>query len=272
MFSSWQPKATRSGDTHSTTLINQLSESDVLREICADRQALVAANLDPVGFAYPYGEPGDSGAAAVAACGYGYGRLSGGLAPEPSCAGCPYAEPLGPEKPDAVRAWTPTSDVDLRSLEAAVAGAEVSGGLLTIVFHNVCSPACSAWSIGPDVLRSFAAWLTAEQVSGRISVAGPTDAMRLTSRTSEGPNVLANPSFDSRAGVRRCWTRMRTANVAAPIRITGQGRTGRGVLVVVKKEVLPRKLHLTAPHRQVALCWRAACRWKLESGIDQPPL
>ena len=74
----------------------------------------------------------------MANCGYGTARTAGSLSP----AGPTYAETLPPRNFLALRAYAPTGQVTLASIESLVTGAASHGsGWIPIVIQKVCSQA-----------------------------------------------------------------------------------------------------------------------------------
>ena len=118
--------------------LTTLSTQQQINEICIDRQNLIQHGLKPFSFAYPAGAFNSTIQTEVANCGYGTARTAGSLSP----AGPTYAEALPPRNFLALRAYAPTGQVTLASIESLVTGAASHGaGWIPIVIQKVCSQA-----------------------------------------------------------------------------------------------------------------------------------
>lgn len=131
-------------------------------EIGLDLESLQSLGVDPVSFAYPFGEWDDGTAALVAAAGYTSARIVGGIAstgqtsPLPSAISLPvpatqrYALPT----PGSVRRHHTAGD-----LQRLVEAAEQAGGHLQLVFHHIdwTEP---VYGFAPTQLAAFLRWLS----------------------------------------------------------------------------------------------------------------
>lgn len=140
-------------------------------DVCDGRQDLVDNGItDPQSFAYPFGDVNPAAEQIVQSCGYATARQGGGLALTTTAPGPRYADSVPPQDPYALRAI----DVDapnpktLGDMQDFVSEASAhGGGLLTMVFHEVCdqtqpdySSCMSTWSAVDDtVLGQFLDWL-----------------------------------------------------------------------------------------------------------------
>ena len=124
------------GKTVDGTSLTTLPRQQQISEICNDRQNLLSHGLKPITFAYPGGAFNATIESEVQNCGYGNARTAGSLSPT----GPTYAETLPPKTWLALRAYAPTGQVSLSSLESLVSGAAShGGGWVPIVIGKVCS-------------------------------------------------------------------------------------------------------------------------------------
>ena len=160
------------GKTVDNTSLTSMSASQQIAEICNDRQNLINHSLQPDTFAYPGGAFNTTIETEVQNCGYGNARTAGSLSPT----GPTYAETLPPKTWLALRAYAPTGQVSLASLESLVSGAASKGGWVPIVIGKVCSQTadpsnystCTASSGWIDLgdLNAFLSWVQAAGQSG----------------------------------------------------------------------------------------------------------
>jgi peptidoglycan/xylan/chitin deacetylase (PgdA/CDA1 family) len=153
------------GKTVDNTSLTSMSTSQQISEICNDRQNLLSHGLKPDTFAYPGGAFNTTIESEAQNCGYGNARTAGSLSPT----GPTYAETLPPKTWLAVRAYAPTGQVSLASLESLVSGAAAKGGWVPIVLSKVCSQTadpnnystCTASSGWIDLadLNTFLSWV-----------------------------------------------------------------------------------------------------------------
>lgn len=163
------------GHTRDHLVLPTLSPTEQVREVCDDRDRLVAEGLHPVSFAYPTGVFDASSERAVQQCGYRTGRSAGDV----SETGPEYAERIPPVDPYATDALaTPAhGPLTLAYLQTAVrAAAAHGGGWVQIVFHLVCQASrpdyqqCMA-SEGPIDMgdfSSFVDWLADDAPPGTV--------------------------------------------------------------------------------------------------------
>jgi peptidoglycan/xylan/chitin deacetylase (PgdA/CDA1 family) len=115
----------------------QLAPAERLRQVCGDRDRLIANGLPAVSFAYPYGEFDPAAERLVRSCGYRSARTSGSVSPT----GPRFAADLPPADPYATAALDPQGEgpIRLSYLTSAVRSAAAhGGGWLQIVVHQVC--------------------------------------------------------------------------------------------------------------------------------------
>jgi len=153
------------GKTVDNTSLTSMTAAQQVAEICNDRQSLLSHGLNPDTFAYPGGAYNTTIESEAQGCGYGNARTAGSLSPT----GPTYAETLPPKTWLALRAYAPTGQVSLASLEALVTGAAAKGGWVPIVLSKVCSQTadpsnyatCTASSGWIDLgdLNTFLSWV-----------------------------------------------------------------------------------------------------------------
>jgi peptidoglycan/xylan/chitin deacetylase (PgdA/CDA1 family) len=131
------------GHTSTHARLPELSVDGQRAEICADRRALTDLGLAVPTLAYPYGAFDATTVRLAGECGYLAARGSGKGEP-----GDPFNVPTAPA---VVRGTT------LATLQAHVR----RGGLVTLVFHDVCAP-CGEYSVDPRVLDEFLGWLAVQ--------------------------------------------------------------------------------------------------------------
>ncbi len=157
--------------TNVSLMDTTVPEAEKRRQVCEDRQNLIARGYDPVSFAYPGGWGDAVAESIVSDCGYQAGRRVGGIVSPgwcPSC-GSPRAESLPPENPFMVR--TPafgSGEITLAAAQDAVMQAELAGGWLPLVFHGVCETACGGGWVKPSTLEALMDWLAARSAQGTV--------------------------------------------------------------------------------------------------------
>jgi peptidoglycan/xylan/chitin deacetylase (PgdA/CDA1 family) len=161
------------GKTVDNTSLTSMSASQQIAEICNDRQNLINHGLRPDTFAYPGGAFNTTIETEVQNCGYGNARTAGSLSPT----GPTYAETLPPKTWLALRAYAPTGQINLASLQSLVSGAAShGGGWVPIVIGKVCSQTadpgnystCTASAGWIDLgdLNTFLSWIQNAGQSG----------------------------------------------------------------------------------------------------------
>ncbi|MDQ1730863.1 MAG: hypothetical protein QOK10_1022, partial [Pseudonocardiales bacterium] len=142
-FMSWAQLATlqNSGNDiggKTVNATNLTTDPNPSAQVCNDRAALLSHGLSPVAFAYPGGATNASVKTIVKNCGYGNGRIAGGV----SVTGATYAETLPPADWFGTRAYAPGGRITLANIQALVNGASThNGGWNQIVLGRVCSQA-----------------------------------------------------------------------------------------------------------------------------------
>jgi peptidoglycan/xylan/chitin deacetylase (PgdA/CDA1 family) len=150
-----------------------LAYAQKVKEICDDRQRLIAKGFDPVSFAYPLAAFDQTAEGIVQSCGYQSARTGGSVS-----TGGLYAESIPPRDPFATRAVTsPRPEIRLSSLTSVVtAAATHGGGWLQFQFHEICSRSrpnyrrcMSTWGpVRETTLNAFLDWLRDRAPSGTV--------------------------------------------------------------------------------------------------------
>lgn len=142
------------GHTTNHVHLPDLALEQARREIAEDRSALIAHGLDPVSFAYPFGESNNEVEALVREAGYQAARGIGGVVET-----VPAADAYRLRAPGSARIWT-TSE----HLAGLVLTAEHQQGWLIIPFHHVCEGGTSSYTTTPYDLAAFLDWLVERDV------------------------------------------------------------------------------------------------------------
>lgn len=167
-YMSWEQVGALAGEGHEIgghTLDHRalpaLSEAEQLRQVCDDRQALLARGYDARSFAYPFGLQDAAVQAVVASCGYDTARTTGGLDEPPDC--CEYAERLRPPRPYRLRAIMQRLSTPLETYKDVIRRArDGSGGWLLFVLHDICSDDCEGFgefATRADLLGELLDWI-----------------------------------------------------------------------------------------------------------------
>ena len=158
--------------THVSLMDDTVSEAEKRRQVCEDRQNLIARGYDPVSFSYPGGWGDAVAESIVSDCGYQAARRVGGIVSPgwcPSC-GSPRAESLPPE--DRLMVRTPafgSGEITLAAAQDVVMQAELAGGgWVPLVFHGVCDAACGSGWVQPSTLTALLDWLAARTAQGTV--------------------------------------------------------------------------------------------------------
>jgi hypothetical protein len=147
--------------------LTTVSASEATRQICDDRQALIAQGFSPVDFAYPFGANNSSVKQIVQSCGYDSGRGVSGLWND--CSGCPYAETIPPPDRYGTRsAGSPVTSTTLAELQSWVTAAEQhGGGWVQMSFHQICD-GCEQYSTSLSTITAFLDWLQPRSANGTV--------------------------------------------------------------------------------------------------------
>lgn len=154
--------------------LTALDEAEARRQICEDRDALLAHGFAARSFAYPRGAFDAVTTSLVRECGYSSARAAYGLRN--------LDQPPGDRRPlverlplrDPYRILTPCclwSTTGLERLVTYIEAAERRGGWVPLVFHRVCDDCGGedpAPSIDPDTFSSFLGWLERRAPEGTV--------------------------------------------------------------------------------------------------------
>lgn len=154
--------------------LSSLERDEARRQVCDDREALVARGFPARSFAYPGGAYDSAVAAIVRECGYESARAAWGLRnlDQPRRDRRPPTEDIPPPDPYAI--LTPCclrSTTTVATLRRYVETAERRRGWVPLVFHRVCD-ACGGDTPAPSMSSSaFSAlieWLAARANAGTV--------------------------------------------------------------------------------------------------------
>jgi peptidoglycan/xylan/chitin deacetylase (PgdA/CDA1 family) len=150
----------------------RLSVPAMQHEICDDRNQLIAQGLNPVSFAYPFGNFDHDLEQIVRSCGYRSGRGVGGATPY----GPVYSETIPPGDLYATLVvGGVTGPLTLDFLESTVESASArGGGWVQIVFHLVCRASAPDYNqcmatdapVELSVFTEFVDWLASRAPPG----------------------------------------------------------------------------------------------------------
>jgi peptidoglycan/xylan/chitin deacetylase (PgdA/CDA1 family) len=144
------------GHTLSHVKLSEVRGEELKREVCQDRENLVAYGLEVTSFAYPFGHYDAEAQKVVRDCGYENAR---GVSDGP--------EVIPPLDGYGLRAMPyVVSDTRFPKMTRYVTETEKNGGGWVIfVFHHVCD-GCDKYAISPDVFAEFSRWLGQQQSNG----------------------------------------------------------------------------------------------------------
>jgi peptidoglycan/xylan/chitin deacetylase (PgdA/CDA1 family) len=132
--------------------------AEAQRQICADRNVLLARGYAVTSFAYPYGGVNASVKQMAQACGYNSARTTAHV---PG-----VAESLPPADPYAVGIGNGSVTLDnlKNAVTAAIGG---GGGWVPIMFHDVCN-GCTSLAINETDLSAYLDWLQQQSANGVV--------------------------------------------------------------------------------------------------------
>lgn len=180
-----------------------VSPEEMRRQICDDRNALLADDFSVTSFAYPFGAENATVREITASCNYNSARDVGGLVSPSGCVGCPYANPMPPVDPFLVRTNASIrSTTPLETMQLYVTQAEDNGGgWVPLVFHHVCD-GCAENGISPALLEELLDWLAARvelgtEVATVHEVIGGDVKPPSSDEEPPATNLLRNPSLET---------------------------------------------------------------------------
>jgi len=176
-----------------------LGEDEQLRQVCGDRERLLALGLDAQTFAYPFGAHDAALERIVQLCGYSGARLMSPrgspwplVAPPPSRFAIPPADPI-------------VATTTLAQMQALVTdGEKVGSGWVPLVFHRVCDDGCSGSAVKPGQFAEFLRWLAQREAQGTVTrtvrqMVGAGAQLARSAPVAPGrgaDNLIANPSLE----------------------------------------------------------------------------
>jgi peptidoglycan/xylan/chitin deacetylase (PgdA/CDA1 family) len=202
------------GHTVDHILLPTLPRDEQLRQVCNNRNRLLALGFAVTTFAYPFSGHDASVADVVRQCGFNGARMPG-LGGRNAVAG--PIKPANPYLTPSVSSFT--SDTTLAEMIASVTAAEQSGGgWVPLVFHNICFGMCRNNAVSPDTFSAFIGWLSARSGAGTSVrtvaevIGGPVQppvSPPAPAAFGSALNLLANPDLESadqlRPGQAACW-------------------------------------------------------------------
>ena len=200
------------GHTVGHVRLPTVSLDEARTQICNDRASLLDGGFAATTFAYPFGDDNAAVQRIAADCGYNASRDVGGLV-SPTCPSCPWANPMKPVNPQAIRTYDSVeTDTTLAEMQQQVLDAEQhGGGYVPMVFHHVCD-ACASNAVTAAQLAAFLDWLAARtpttQVATTQEVVG--GAIQPQVRYPDPANLARNPSVENDADANQipdCWQR-----------------------------------------------------------------
>jgi peptidoglycan/xylan/chitin deacetylase (PgdA/CDA1 family) len=161
------------GHTIDHANIQPLTVAGAEREVCDDRNTLIAQGFTPESFAYPFGSFDATSEAVVHYCGYNSARTVSGISKSRA-----LGETIPPADAYATRTPpNPKKATKVATLESFVQAAEAdtqATDWVQYVFHRVCDAStgghCGAYAISPTDLSAFLDFLQGEINAGRVVV------------------------------------------------------------------------------------------------------
>ena len=215
--------------------LSQQDRAEQQRQICVDRNQLLASGIEATDFAYPFNDFTSATADIVRACGYASARTTDGV----GCSSCADYETLPAEDPFRMRAMSGfTPDTTAADLIAAVNRVPGEGGWLQLVFHRICASSCDENSMRLSEFTRFVRWLSFRRSTGLVRSATVRQLLgtRVAARvTAPGPTAthltFQNRSIEEdgpdRDGPPRCFSYGSASSHYATWRTTSASRTGR---------------------------------------------
>jgi peptidoglycan/xylan/chitin deacetylase (PgdA/CDA1 family) len=205
------------GHTVNHPHLNELSDAEIARQVCGDRDNWLAWGFPIRNFAYPFGYTTPEAAQIVRACGYNSARTLGDVSlddpPSIPCQMCDLVETVPPVDPMDTRAPAEVRDNwNLGELQTQVdVVSSNGGGWLQLTFHGICPTDCSDITTNQDTFDQFLAWLADEQAQGHLIVRTVGDVIGgPVAPPAQAPpptTKLVNPGLEeAQDGVPSCWT------------------------------------------------------------------
>ncbi len=143
----------------------QQSSDEQARQICTDRDQLLALGLHVTDLAFPFGEYTPKTQAIARQCGYDSVRTSEG--------GSGGTDTLPPSNPYQLKALSSLgATTTTQYITDAVSRAEATGGgLIQLVFHRVCTVGpCRTNAIRISVFTAVLDWLAVQRRAGAVTI------------------------------------------------------------------------------------------------------
>jgi peptidoglycan/xylan/chitin deacetylase (PgdA/CDA1 family) len=144
--------------------LTTVSAAEARRQVCTDRNVLLAHEFAVTDFAYPYGAFNSAVESVVAACGYNSARTTAWYG---TACSSPCTESIPPRDNFATTIVGFGGDQAAPDLERIVTTAESYGGWAQILIHRVCDD-CGAGAMRPADLDTFLSWLAPRAARGTV--------------------------------------------------------------------------------------------------------
>jgi peptidoglycan/xylan/chitin deacetylase (PgdA/CDA1 family) len=216
--------------------LTTLPASEVQRQICLDRDNLLAWGFPVQSFAYPFASTNASIDAVAKACGYNSARNLGDLQTRFGCAGCEYAESIPPANAyetagldEVDSTWT------LADFESAVTNAEMhGGGWVQFTFHHYCDNGCDPLAVTSTTFSQFVTWLSTRATTNNTvvktvaQVVGGTTKPAVVVAPATSSATVTNPSLETAGstGLPSCWSQAGYGTNTATFDTVAPGHTG----------------------------------------------
>ncbi|MFC0582274.1 polysaccharide deacetylase family protein [Micrococcoides hystricis] len=196
--------------------------AEARRQVCNDRDNLLAWGYEVTSFAYPEAESNQAIEKIVEDCGYNSARGLGGVRTKDGCENCVDSESFEPENPYRTKAPAMvTNQWSVDYLKKVVRKGVEDGGWTQLTFHDFCTDKeeCNLISWTYDDFEDVVRWLAEEEKAGKLQVRNVNEVMTgkiQDSRPStppaqlaEGAELVHNGDFESTTQRERepfrCW-------------------------------------------------------------------
>jgi Polysaccharide deacetylase len=176
--------------------LSQQDSAEQKRQVCVDRDQLLAAGIWATDFAYPFNEFGKGTESLARACGYQSARTTDGI----GCRTCPLYESLNAGDRYNTRALSgfgpATTAADLIGAVTRIARTD---GWLQMVFHRICTTSCPVNSVRVTEFVKFAGWLARQRDAGTVRNATVKQALRgrLQPKVAAPPGTATTLAFQN---------------------------------------------------------------------------
>jgi peptidoglycan/xylan/chitin deacetylase (PgdA/CDA1 family) len=211
------------GHTVNHPHLDELSDTEIARQVCDDRDNWLAWGFPIRNFAYPFGYTTPEAAQVVHACGYNSARTLAAVSlddpPSIPCQMCDLVETVPPADPMDTRAPAEVrDDWNVGELQTQVdVVSSNGGGWLQLTFHGICPTDCNEITTNQDTFDPFLAWLADEQAQGHLIVRTVGDVIggpvQPAVQGPPGTTTVMNPGLQTQQdGVPSCWQRASYGN------------------------------------------------------------